>query len=129
MPQINLHDHEIMMKINEVKKDKAIRRILNRRRGDKQAEIDNAALEVVEEGLVELPNGILPNNAEVLRSESEKVNMKAYSIMEWWRLTTNLESADIGTPRIKVYNSWGKLLSMISLCVPSSVAVERVFPF
>ena len=60
-----------------------MRRILNRRRGDKQAEIDNAALEVVEEGLVELPNGILPNNAEVLRSESKKVNMKAYSIMEW----------------------------------------------
>ena len=53
--------------------------------------------------------------------------MKAYSIMEWWRLTTNIESADIGTPRFKVYDSWGKLLLMISLCVPSSAAVERVF--
>ena len=127
LPQINIHDHRIMMKMNEVKKDKAMRRILNRRRGDKEAENDNVALEVEEEGFVQLPDGILPNSAEVLRSESSKVNMKAYSIMEWWRLTTNLESADIGTPRFKLYNSWGKLLSMISLCVPSSAAVERVF--
>ena len=127
LPKINIHDHRIMMKMNEVKKDKAMRRILNRRRGDKEAENDNVALEVEEEGFVQLPDGILPNSAEVLRSESSKVNMKAYSIMEWWRLTTNLESADIGTPRFKLCNSWGKLLSMISLCVPSSAAVERVF--
>ena len=58
---------------------------------------------------------------------TEKVNKKAYSVMEWWRLTTSSDSADVGAPRFKVFNSWGKLISLIALCVPSSAAVERVF--
>ena len=82
-----------------------------------------------EDGFVQLPDGIFPRNVELLRSESTKVNKKAYSIMEWWRLTTNESSADIGTPRFKVFGSWGKLLLLIALCVPSSAAVERVFSY
>ena len=48
--------------------------------------------------------------------------------MEWWRLTTSSDSADVGAPRFKVFNSWGKLVSLIALCVPSSAAVEGVSP-
>ena len=129
LPSINLPDHRIMMKMNEVKKEKALRRIKNRRRGDKEAANDNIVLDMEEDGFVELPDGILPANAEVLRSEYTKVNKKAYAIMEWWRLTTDMDSADIGLPRFKVFSSWGKLVSLISLCVPSSAAVERVFHF
>ena len=113
--------------MNEVKKEKALRRIENRRRGDKEAANDDIVLEVKEYGFIELPDGILPRNAEVLRSEYTKVNKRAYSIMEWWCLTTDMDSADIGLPRFKVFSSWGKLVSLISLCVPSSAAVERVF--
>ena len=47
--------------------------------------------------------------------------------MEWWHLITSSDSVDVGAPRFKVFNSWGKLVSLIALCVPSSAAVERVF--
>ena len=127
LPEINLHDHRTMMKMNEVKKDIALRRIKSRRHGDIDSQNNNVTLEVEEDGFVQLPDGILPTNAELLRSEYTEVNKKAYSIMEWWRLTTNEDSADIGTPRFKVFGSWGKLLLLIALCVPSSAAVERVF--
>ena len=43
------------------------------------------------------------------------------------RLTTSMDSSDTGLPIFKVFSSWGKILSLISLCVPSSAAVERVF--
>ena len=46
MPQINVYDHKFMMKMNEVKKDKAIRIILNRRWSDKKSDNNNVALEV-----------------------------------------------------------------------------------
>jgi len=127
LPNINLTDHRIMMRMNEVKKEKALRRIENRRRSDKEAANENIPLQVEEDGFIELPNGILPGNAEVLRTECKKVNKRAYSIMEWWRLTAEKDSADIGLPRFKIFSSWGKLVSLISLCVPSSAAVERVF--
>ena len=39
-----------------------MRRILNRRRGDKETDNDNAAWDVEEEGFVELLDGTLPNN-------------------------------------------------------------------
>ena len=126
LPDINMLDHRIMMKMNEVKKEKALRRVKKRRHGDK-AEINQGLLQEVDDGFVVLPDGILPRDADVLRNESEKVNKKAYSIMERWRFTTITDSSNIGLPRFKVFNSWGKLLSLISLCVPSSAAVERVF--
>ena len=44
--------------MNEVKRDKATRIILNRRCGDKEADNDDVALEVGWEGFDELPNGI-----------------------------------------------------------------------
>ena len=47
--------------------------------------------------------------------------------MEWWHLTTSTDSSTIGLQRFKVFDSWGEMLSLISLCVPSSAAVERVF--
>ena len=72
-----------MMKMNEVKKEKALRRIKNRRHGDKESEINQGLLQEVDDGFVVLPDGILPRDADVLRNESEKVNKKAYSIMEW----------------------------------------------
>ena len=46
--------------------------------------------------------------------------------MEWWRLTTSTDSSNMGLLRFKVLISWWKMLSLISLCVPSSAAVERV---
>ena len=127
LPEINMLDHRIMMKMNEVKKEKALRRIKKRRHGNKESEINQGLLQEVDDGFVTLPDGILPRDAEVLRNESKKVNKKAYSIMEWWRLTTSTDSSNMGLPRFKVFNSWGKMLSLISLCVPSSAAVERVF--
>ena len=116
------------MKMNAVKKDIALRRIKSRRQGDMMdSQNNNITVEREEDGFVQLPDGILPRNAEVLRSEYTQVIKKSYSIMEWWRLTTNEVSADIGTPRFKVFGSWGKFLLLIALCVPSSAAVERVF--
>ena len=47
--------------------------------------------------------------------------------MEWWRLITSSDSSDVGSPRFKVFYSWGRLVDLIALCVPSSAAVERVF--
>ena len=104
-----------------------MRRIKKRRHGNKELEIYQGLLQELDDGFVRLPDSILPRDAEVLRNESKKVNKKAYSIMEWWRLTTSTDSSNIGLPRFKVFDSWGNTLSLISLCVPSSAAVERVF--
>ena len=46
--------------------------------------------------------------------------------MEWWRCT-GANNADIGLPRYKAFPSWGRLIKLIALCVPSSKSVERVF--
>ena len=58
-----------MMKMNAVKKDIALKRIKSRRRGDMDSQNNNVTLEGEEDGFVQLPDGILPRNAELLRSE------------------------------------------------------------
>ena len=80
-----------------------------------------------EEGLENLPENILPDGAQFLKQDSFAVNKKAYAIMEWWRFNTNTDNADIGTPRFKAFKTWGRLIALIALCVPSPAAVERVF--
>ena len=81
LPHKHIHDHRVMMKLNEVKKKRAFRRIMQRRRNDiisKQVieEEDN-------EGFEHLPDNILPQGVEFLRKYSVAVNKKAYTIMEW----------------------------------------------
>ena len=123
LPDIVICDHSTMQKANTVKKRRALKNILSRRRKE--------SIEVEEEdkenaGYVQLPDGILPDEADDLRSEQENVTKKAYAIMEWWRCTGNT-SADTALPRYTAFPAWGHLLKLIALCVPSSAAVERVF--
>ena len=77
-------------------------------------------------GYIQLPDGILPDEADDLRSEQHHVTKKAYAIMEWWRCTGST-NADTALPRYKAFPAWGNLLKLIALCVPSSAAIERVF--
>ena len=127
LPNVNMKDHKTMMKSNSIKKEVALNRIKERRHRDKEVEVGRELFGEDEEIIIDLPDGILPPDAEELRSDTEKVNKKAYSVMEWLLLTTSSNSADVGAPRFKVFNSWGKLVSLIALCVPSSAADERVF--
>ena len=80
------------------------------------------------EGLEQLIDDTFPHACYFLRQDCPTVNKKAFAIMEWWRQNTSVSSGDIRTPRFRVLWSWGRLVALISLCVPSSVAVERVFP-
>ena len=115
-----------MQESHTTKKKLALERILSRRRSEKitndQENIFN------DEGYIQLSNGILPNVIGVneLKDEQPSVTKNAYAIMEWWRCTGST-NADTGMPRYKAFPSWGKLLKLISLCVPSSASVERVF--
>ena len=106
----------------------ALKNIMCRRRNE--AEV--AMIQVEEDdnlGYVQLPNGILLDDARVqdLKSEQHHVTKKAYAIMEWWRCTGN-NNMDTAIPRYEAFPAWGHLLKLIALCVPSSAAVERVFP-
>ena len=70
----------------------------------------------------------MPNEIGVseLKSEQHHDTKKAYAIMEWWKYTRS-NNADTGLPRYKAFPSWGRLIKLIALCVPSSASVERVF--
>ena len=126
LPDVCVKDHSTMQKTNVIKKKLALKRILARRRREKI--IDELENVFNDEGYVQLPNGILPNEIGVneLRSEQPHVTKKAYAIMEWWRCT-GTNNADTGIPRYKAFPSWGRLIKLIALCVPSSASVERVF--
>ena len=126
LPDICVKDHSTMQKANSIKKKLALKRILARRRREKI--IDELENVFNDEGYVQLPDGILPNEVGVneLRSEQPHVTKKAYAIMEWWRCT-GANNADTGLPRYKAFPSWGRLIKLIALCVPSSASVERVF--
>ena len=63
----------------------------------------------------------------MLKSDVGKTNHKAFAILEWWRLNSNRHKQELGVSVFKVFHSWGKLFQLISLCVPSSASVERVF--
>ena len=126
LPDIDLKDHSTMQKGNSLKKKVALKNILARRRGE-QIEVDEV-LEVDDGGYAQFPEGILPDEPGIddLRSETHHVTKKAYAIMEWWRRSGN-KIADTAVPRFKAFPAWGALIQLISLCVPSSAAVERVF--
>ena len=126
LPDIDSKDHATMQKGNTLKKKVALRNILARRRSE--VVVVDAVLYADGEGYAQLPDGILPDEPgiEGLQSEARHVTKKAYAIMEWWRCSGN-KITDTSVPRFKAFPAWGELLKLISLCVPSSAAVERVF--
>ena len=75
---------------------------------------------------VRLPDGIMSDEADSLRTQLENVTKKVYSIMDKWRCTGNT-SADTTLQRYRAFSAWGPLLKLIALYIPSSAAVERVF--
>ena len=126
LPDIDLKDHSTMQKGNTLKKKVALRNILARRR--REVVVVDTELNVDGEGYTQLPDGILPDEPgiEDLQNEAHHTTKKAYAIMEWWRCSGN-DIVDTSVPRFKAFPAWGALLKLISLCVPSSAAVERVF--
>ena len=58
LTHINIHDHRVMMKLNEVKKKRAFRRIMQRRRNNILSK--QVIEEDGDEGFEHLPDNILP---------------------------------------------------------------------
>ncbi len=60
-----------------------------------------------------------------LTKDVRRINIRAYAIVEWFRLPAGLELD--AKPRFKRWPAINKILRLISLCSPSSAAAERVF--
>ena len=69
----------------------ALQRIIEIRRRNKVLDLEQEEKDDDNdnEGLIQIPNGILPDKHGVneLKDEQHGVNKKAYATMEWWRCT------------------------------------------
>ena len=99
LPDIKMKDYSIMMKLNTLKKNKALKIIIQL---IMKEELD-APIEEYDDGWEVLSDGIFPRGCDVLKSDVGKTDHKAFAILEWWSLNRNRDKQELGVPVVNVF--------------------------